>query len=56
MPELDHSMDLSVPPLQRPEKKPEKKSREVDLEELAKEIWMLLKANLREENDRTGRN
>ena len=56
MPDSDHPMDLSVPPLPRPEKKREKKFREVDLEELAKELWVLLKANLREENDRTGRN
>lgn len=31
------------------------KSNDVDIEELAKEIWKLLKKNLREENERMAR-
>ncbi|MBW6473796.1 MAG: hypothetical protein K0B14_11760 [Anaerolineaceae bacterium] len=31
------------------------KANEVDVEELAKEIWKLLKTNLREENERMAR-
>ena len=55
MSDSDLPMDLSVPPLQRPDKEREEESVEVDLEELAREVYVLLKANLREENDRVGR-
>ena len=55
MSDSDYPMDLSVPPLQRAEKEREEKSEKVDLEDLAREIYVLLKASLREENDRVGR-
>jgi hypothetical protein len=55
MPDSDIPVDLSVPPLRRPEPEPDEKSPVVDLEELAMEVWALLKATLREENDRVGR-
>lgn len=55
MPNSESSPDLNNPLLHRPKNERLENFEEVNLEELAREIWVLLKTNLREENDRVGR-
>lgn len=55
MPDPNSPVDLNVPSLSPAETEREESAAKVDLEGLAREIWALLKANLREENDRVGR-
>jgi len=56
MPEPEPLNKTNALPPRRPAQAPDEKPAEVDLEGLAREIWLLLKAKLREENDRLGRN
>ena len=51
--EIRIHLSKSEPAFQNRENAP--KSNDVDIEELAKEIWKLLKKNLREENERMAR-
>lgn len=55
MSEADQPVELNVPPLQPALEDGVEAAPQVDLEELAREILMLLKKDLREENDRVGR-